>query len=1097
MAGKLQRGVHIGPRASLLPVGPSDDHVVTVSAVKCNAAILTGELAGKIMEMMIDSGSAVSLVTKQEVDMLKHDRLLNAPVPKLRLVTASGEPMLITGCIQAPVRISQLEITHQFLVVERLVTPVILGVDFLQQHNLVLNFASSPVAISNPTQLVEQTSEAIPTALQPIIAAESHLKSKICAVAAVEDQGDDPVDHCSIPDFQDTINCELPKCIPALKLLLEQHKHLFVLSPGKVEGTYHYIPTAGSPVKVPPRRIPAHYKEEVEKQIQHMSDNHIIEESTSPWMAPAVFVKKKTGEIRLCVDYRELNKKTTRDAYPLPLPDEVQDCLAGSSIFSTLDLQSGYWQIPEHPRDREKTAFSPGPGMGLFQFCRMPFGLSGAPGSFQRFMDKILRGLSYVTIYLDDILVHPADEETHKAHLMEVFDRLATAGVTLWGKKCRIGMTSVAYLGHVFSAKGMAPDPNKIQAVQEWPAPSTIAGVRQFLGLASYYRHYIECFSHIAAPLHALTQKNATFCWTEACQQAFTTLKERLIQPPVLQYPQFHSMASQFVVYTDASDVGLGAVLEQDNYVIAYASRILSKSEWNYSVIQKECLAIVYATKQFRHYLLGRQFQLCTDHAPLQWLSAQRMEGLLCRWALTLQEYSFTIVYRKGVLNGNADSLSRCENVSTAATFCSIGIPLHTLQEAQRNDPVTSTVYNHLSVSREKPTDKKWSKQPLCRYAQLWSQLLLLDGIVCRCYCPGPDSELITVPVLPCTLQQAALHQAHNAPGAGHQGQEKTLQRLRLDTYWVGMASDVNKHCQNCTLCQQAKLSSPPKAPLVSLPVGRPWEMLAIDVLEVPISTRGNCYLLVVQDYFTKWAEAFPMPDQTAKRITDILIGLCAAMGLPRIIHSDQGRNFESAILHQTLQAFGVTKSHTSAYHPQGDGMVERLNRSILQMLRTYVTKETDWEQYLPLIMYAYRTTVHSSTQVSPFRLMFGRQPQFNSFPGHDVSDPTSYQKELQAKLAKLQDILETNIVQAASSQKSGYDYGSHIRTFEVNDPVWLLVPRQGKLASKWQGGWKVKALKSTVNLEICNKKGHCKVVHITVFNHQTFQIQLTGPLLM
>ena len=262
----------------------------------------------------------------------------------------------------------------------------------------------------------------------------------------------------------------------------------------------------------------------------------------------------------------------------------------------------------------------------------------------------------------------------------------------------------------------------------------------------------------------------------------------------------------------------------------------------NYSVIQKECLAIVYATKQFRHYLLGRQFQLCTDHAPLQWLSAQRMEGLLCRWALTLQEYSFTIVYRKGILNGNADSLSQCENVSTAATFCSIGIPLHTLQEAQRNDPVTSTVYNHLSVSREKPTDKKWSKQPLCRYAQLWSQLLLLDGIVCRCYCPGPDSELITVPVLPCTLQKAALHQAHNAPGAGHQGQEKTLQRLRLDTYWVGMASDVNKHCQNCTLCQQAKLSSPPKAPLVSLPVGRPWEMLAIDVLEVPISTRGNHY---------------------------------------------------------------------------------------------------------------------------------------------------------------------------------------------------------------------------------------------------------------
>lgn len=265
LAGKLQGGILIGPWTSPLPVGLSDGNIITMLAVRCNAAILTGELAGKTMEMMIDSGAAVSLVTKQEVDTLKHDNLLNAPVPKLRLVTASGEPMLITGCIQAPIRISQLEITHQFLVMERLVTPVILRVDFLQQHNLVLNFAFNPVVISKPTHLVEQTPEAIPTSLQPMIEAEHHLQSKICAVAAVEDPGDDAIDDCSIPKF-DTMNCEMPECRPALKLLLEQHKHLFVLSPGKTEATYHYFPTAGSPVKVPPRHIPAHYKEEVENK---------------------------------------------------------------------------------------------------------------------------------------------------------------------------------------------------------------------------------------------------------------------------------------------------------------------------------------------------------------------------------------------------------------------------------------------------------------------------------------------------------------------------------------------------------------------------------------------------------------------------------------------------------------------------------------------------------------------------------------------------------------------------------------------------------------------------------------------------------------
>ena len=293
LAGKLRRDVHAGLWASRLLVGPSVNNAITVAAVKSSAATLTGELAGECMEMMLDSGSAVSLVIKEEADKLQ-GKLANIPIPQVRLITAAGEPLQITGCVQAPVGISQLNVIHQFLVVDKLVAPVILGLDFLQQHNLVLNFASRPVTINTFTQRVNQKLETIPDDLQPIVEAAQQIKSKMCAIAAIQDPAHDLIDDCSIPDFQNT-HCEMPECAPGLKLIIQQYKHLFIMKLGKAEGTYHYIPTSGCPVKVPPRRLPAHYKEEVEKQIQHMLDNHIIEQSSSPWMSPAVFVQKKTG----------------------------------------------------------------------------------------------------------------------------------------------------------------------------------------------------------------------------------------------------------------------------------------------------------------------------------------------------------------------------------------------------------------------------------------------------------------------------------------------------------------------------------------------------------------------------------------------------------------------------------------------------------------------------------------------------------------------------------------------------------------------------------------------------------------------------------
>lgn len=1045
--------------------------MVTVAACKSKAAVVWGRMGGSGVEVMLDSGSSVSLV-QEEVLVNARGITRVRDIRQLQLVTASGDQLPILGHVRASIQLGELEFVHTFVVVARLVAPVIVGVDFLHDKGLVLDFTQMPVKVC-------QTSTGLGTT-----------PSDACAVMAgrKESTESDEVDEYAVPMFRSCASFELPDCPrPGFSAIIEEYRDLFRTTPGATELAQHFIPTTGNPVRVPPRRIPNQFREEVEKQIEEMLELGIIVESSSPWMAPAVYVRKKSGDLRMCVDYRELNKKTVKDAYPLPLPDEVQDRLANSTIFSTLDLQSGYWQLPVNPDDREKTAFCPGPGLGLYEFCRMPFGLSGAPSSFQRLMDKVMRGLPFVTTYVDDILIHSANEEVHKHHLHEVFQRLKKAGLSLKGKKCHIGMDRVSYLGHVFSGSGMEPDPGKIQTVRDWPTPKDTSEVQQFLGLASYYRRYIHHFADIAAPLHALTQKGMIFAWTPECDDAFVTLKEHLSQAPLLAYPQFDCDAPVFKLQTDASAVGIGGVLEQGGHVIAYVSRSLTAPERNYSVIQRECLAVVHALKHFRHYLLGRPFQIDTDHAPLQWLSAQKMEGMLCRWALAIQEYDFQMVYRKGSQNGNADALSRRGWPGASPCAVTTARPLHTTEElcaAQQADQDISKLVQARSLSAQRPQSPEWNRQPFQRYRQLWHQLKLVDGVLCRSYVPGPASDRVTVPILPASLRQQALLRNHDVSSAGHQGPEKTLERLRLEAYWVNMAQDTERHCQECTKCQQSKLPMPQRAPLTNTPIGRPWQMVAVDVLEVPVSANNNRYLLVVQDYFTKWAEAIPMPDQTASRITEQLIKMFATFGQPEILHSDQGRNFESAILRQTLDAFGVTKSHTTAYHPQGDGMVERFNRSLLQLLRVYVERQDEWERHLPLVLYAYRTAVHTSTGFSPFLLMYGRQPRIADLSGPSAFEASSYPAHLRAKVAELRDFVEANLAVAAEHQKSAYDQRTSSRTFHVGETVWLSVPTAGKLDPKWEGDWKVQSVKGPLNVEITDGR-RIRVVHINRLRHR------------
>lgn len=650
---------------------------------------------------------------------------------------------------------------------------------------------------------------------------------------------------------------------------------------GRTAKLGHTIHTGdATPVRQPVRRIPPYRRQEVRTLLDEMLKKEVIQPSTSPWASPIVLVKKKDGTTRFCVDYRKLNDVTRKDAYPLPRIDATLDTLAGSKWFSTLDLLSGYWQVEMAESDRPKTAFCT--TEGLFEFKVMPFGLCNAPATFQRLMDLVLAGLqwSHCLVYLDDVIVLGRTFEDHLHNLQAVFHRFREAGLKLKLPKCAFFQSKVQYLGHIISEEGVAPDPAKIQKVVSWPTPTSTREVQQFLGFASYYRRFIRDFARVAKPLHRLTERTKSFLWTADCQSAFEELRHRLSTAPVLAHPDF---SRAFILDTDASNTGIGAVLSQIDEggaerAVAYGSRLLSKPERRYCVTRRELLAVVYFTRQFRPYLAGRHFILRTDHGSLAWLrNFKEPEGQLARWLERLQEFDFEIEHRRGRKHTNADALSRLpchqcgreshdtEQMVVAATvMLPLDCPPQDLRQAQLEDATMGSVLKAKEAGRKPTTDQVKSLGPASRRLfQLWDQLTVRNGLLWRQYEGAEDHEATLQLVVPKARQAEVLKDLHDGVLAGHLGVEKMLARLKERFYWPGHFNDVQDWCRNCAICTSRKTPAPKaRAPLQSIKTGYPLQMVATDILgPFPESPAGNNYILVVADYFTRWAEAYAIPN--------------------------------------------------------------------------------------------------------------------------------------------------------------------------------------------------------------------------------------------
>ena len=682
------------------------------------------------------------------------------------------------------------------------------------------------------------------------------------------------------------------------------------------------------------------------------------------------------------MDYRELNKLTKKNRHPLPRIDDLFDQLVGASVFSQLDLATGFHQLRVAEDSIDKTAFRTPDG--FYEWLVMPFGLTNAPAYFVDLMSRVFREYlnKFVVVFVDDILVFSKNKEEHSLHLREVLETLRAHNLKAKFSKCHFWRKEVRFLGHVVSKEGIAVDPAKVVAIQDWKVPKNATEVRSFLGLAGYYRKFIKDFAKISAPLTRLTKKNLVFTWDKDCDDAFQRLKRALTSAPVLVLPDGNK---PFTIYTDACGTGLGAVLMQEGRVIAYGGRQLRVHEKNYPTHDLEPAAIVFALKSWRHYLLGEKFELFTDHKSLKYLFSQKDLNLRQqRWMEFLASYDFEIAYTPGKRNVVADALSR-KRLSLSPLFverqslefismfdfrpsvdlvpgllASLEVRptlLGRVGEAQQDDPQLVEIVEKLKGGE--------SSSHLRRYTLDDKGWLRRDNRLCV-----PQDE---------DLRKAILDDAHRSKMTIHPGGDKMYKDMKRVFFWAGMKKDVAEYVARCLVCQRVKAEQKKPGGLLhplEVPLWK-WESISMDFVDgLPRSRKGNTGIWVIVDRLTKSAHFIPVKSKrTAPWLASVYIKEIVRLhGIPSSIVSDRDPIFTSEFWKSLQEAVGTQLCLSTAYHPQTDGQTERVNRILEDLLRLCILDfGGTWEEHLPLVEFAYNNSFQSSIGMAPFEALYGR----------------------------------------------------------------------------------------------------------------------------
>lgn len=780
-------------------------------------------------------------------------------------------------------------------------------------------------------------------------------------------------------------------------------------------------------------RYPYVHKEEVRRQIASMLEQGIIRQSYSPWSSPVWVVPKKKDasgqqKWRLVIDYRKVNEKTISDRYPLPNITEILDKLGKCMYFTTLDLASGFHQIEMDPKHIAKTAFTVEDGH--YEYVRMPFGLKNAPSTFQRVMDNVLKELigKKCLVYLDDIIIFSTSLQEHLESIKLVFEKLRQSNFKIQMDKCEFMKKEIAFLGHIITPEGIKPNPMKVDAIKNFPMPKTRKEIKCFVGLISYYRKFIKDLAKLTRPLTKCLKKGAEIIHDNEYIEAFETCKNLLTNDPILQHPDF---TKPFILTTDASNFALGAILSQgtigSDKPICFASRTLSETESRYSTIEKELLAIVWATKYFRPYLFGRKFQIVTDHKPLTWImNLKEPNSKLVRWRLKLEEFDYEVVYKKGKWNTNADALSRVKindpyspnchelnvNDNTDGTLHSTA---HSLEE-NLNDgiAISEKPLNEFNLQMILEIGEKGSpmvvenifrnrqrrtiRRPIFNEEEMIDifKKFLAPNRLTAVYTDDNTFHIVqsvfskyfshskTFRIIRCKDilkdiridddQEKSIREYHEQ--SNHRGIDECFLHLKREIYFPNMKSIITKTINNCDKCKIHKYDrNPPKIQyeIPEIPQ-KPLEIVHIDIY-----TINNNQILTLIDKFSKFAAGFTLKARTSVTVLRALKSYISLYGIPKKIVCDQGPEFTANIFQDFCKQIKTKLHITSFQQTSSNSPVERLHSTLTEIYRIILStrKEhkltTEHEEMLNETLITYNNAIHSATKYTPYELFFGR----------------------------------------------------------------------------------------------------------------------------